>query len=217
MAERRSEHTRRTLMNAIEIDNQYETTENACVTTMRSQQLSSPTPPSEELRQTGRDMAVALVDAAPAPILPYAISTTSRSTARLLSRRAWSPPTQAWPSTCSSRCSCTRPSASAATLRWAQRCSQSPSQLWRLWERRRRHRQRRACRCPLHSRRRKRRRRQRPPALADEDQIVVVAAAAAASAAGRCRHGHTRAAAAGGRYGSRRRDDHAAIIFVGCD
>jgi hypothetical protein len=59
--------------------------------------------------------------------------------------------------------------------------------------------------------------RQRPPALADEDQIVVVAAAAAAAAAGRCRHGHTRAAAAGGRYGSRRRDDHAAIIFVGCD
>jgi len=55
-------------MNAMEIDNQYETTENACVTTMRSQQLSSPTPPSEELRQTGRDMAVALVDAAPADL-----------------------------------------------------------------------------------------------------------------------------------------------------
>ena len=52
----------------MEIDNQYETTENACVTTMRSQQLSSPTPPSEELRQTGRDMAVALVDAAPADL-----------------------------------------------------------------------------------------------------------------------------------------------------
>ena len=52
----------------MEIDNQYETTENACVTTMRSQQRSSPTPPSEELRQTGRDMAVALVDAAPADL-----------------------------------------------------------------------------------------------------------------------------------------------------
>ena len=33
---------------------------------MRSQQLSSPAPPSEELRQTGRNTAVALVNAAPA-------------------------------------------------------------------------------------------------------------------------------------------------------
>ena len=55
-------------MNAIEIDSQYETTENACVTTMRSQQLSSPAPPSEELRQTGRNTAVALVNAAPADL-----------------------------------------------------------------------------------------------------------------------------------------------------
>ena len=53
-------------MNAMETDSQYETTENACVTTMRSQQLSSPAPPSEELRQTGRNTAVALVNAAPA-------------------------------------------------------------------------------------------------------------------------------------------------------
>ena len=53
-------------MNAMEIDSQYETTENACVTTMRSQQLSSPAPPSEELRQTGRNTAIALVNTAPA-------------------------------------------------------------------------------------------------------------------------------------------------------
>ena len=52
----------------MEIDNQYETTENACVTTMRSQQLSSPAPLSEELRQTGRNTAVALVNAAPADL-----------------------------------------------------------------------------------------------------------------------------------------------------
>ena len=56
------------MMNAMEIDSQYETTENACVTTMRSQQLSSPAPPSEELRQTGRNTAVALVNAAPADL-----------------------------------------------------------------------------------------------------------------------------------------------------
>ena len=49
-------------MDAMEIDSQYE------ASTMRSQHLSSPTPPSEELRQTGRDMAVALVDAAPADL-----------------------------------------------------------------------------------------------------------------------------------------------------
>jgi len=55
-------------MNAMEIDRQYETAENACVTTMRSQQLSSPAPPSEELRQTGRNTAVALVNAAPADL-----------------------------------------------------------------------------------------------------------------------------------------------------
>ena len=53
-------------MNAMEIDNQYETTENACVTTMRSQQLSPATPPPEELRQTGGNVAVALVNAGPA-------------------------------------------------------------------------------------------------------------------------------------------------------
>ena len=51
------------MVNAMEIDSQYETTENACVTTMRSQQHSSPAPPSEELRQTGRNTAVALVNA----------------------------------------------------------------------------------------------------------------------------------------------------------
>ena len=55
-------------MNAMEIDRQYETAENACVTTMRSQQLSSPAPPSEELRQTGLNTAVALVNAAPADL-----------------------------------------------------------------------------------------------------------------------------------------------------
>ena len=55
-------------MNAMEIERQYETAENACVTTMRSQQLSSPAPPSEELRQTGRNTAVALVNAAPADL-----------------------------------------------------------------------------------------------------------------------------------------------------
>ena len=54
------------MMNAMEIDSQYETAKNACVTTMRSQQLCSPAPPPEELRQTGRNMAVALVSAAPA-------------------------------------------------------------------------------------------------------------------------------------------------------
>ena len=53
-------------MNAMEIDNQYETTENTCVTTMRSQQLSPATPPPEELRQTGGNVAVALVNAGPA-------------------------------------------------------------------------------------------------------------------------------------------------------
>ena len=98
------------MMNTMEVGSQYETAENACVTTMRSQhakrvtfpwlppnppvrppgkfqppprgasvahdpasietvnQPSSPAPPTEELRQTGRNMAVALVNAAPADL-----------------------------------------------------------------------------------------------------------------------------------------------------
>ena len=52
----------------MEIDSQCETAENGCPTTMRSQQLSSPAPPSEELRQTGLNTAVALVNAAPADL-----------------------------------------------------------------------------------------------------------------------------------------------------
>ena len=87
------------MMNTMEVGSQYETAENACVTTMRSQhakrvtfpwlpanppvrppgkfqppplktvnQPSSPAPPTEELRQTGRNLAVALVNAAPADL-----------------------------------------------------------------------------------------------------------------------------------------------------
>ena len=87
------------MMNTMEVGSQYETAENACVTTMRSQhakrvtfpwlpanppvrppgkfqppplktvnQPSSQAPPTEELRQTGRNLAIALVNAAPADL-----------------------------------------------------------------------------------------------------------------------------------------------------